>query len=70
MRIAVTTPSGHIGSKLEAISKTPPKEDEDTSQVEHAEEVAFLVFPANDETTKIVKPCEQPFYLPAAAVAS
>lgn len=34
---------------------------------EHAEEVVDVTFPARDQTTRVLEPCEEPFDLPASA---
>lgn len=36
-----------------------PQEDEGRSKLHHPEEIHWVIFPSNDETMKIMKPCEQ-----------
>src|SRR5258708_21837907 len=47
-----------------------PQEDDGTGELHHPEEILWVVFPANDHTAKIMKPCEQTLDLPAAPVAT
>ena len=47
-----------------------PQEDHGGSEVNHPEEVVWVMFPASDDATRVVKPSKQAFDLPAAAVAT
>ncbi len=55
---------------LEPISKIPPHQDEDTSELQHAKEVGLLVFPSGYQTTKVMQPSKEPFYFPAVTKPS
>ena len=45
-----------------------PEEDLGTRQLQEAEEVADVIFPAGDEPARVVEPGEEAFDLPAAPV--
>ena len=45
-------------------------EDEEAAELEHAEEVGLLIFPARDEAAEVMQPSKQPFDFPTVAVAS
>ena len=47
-----------------------PQEDDGTSELNHPEEILWVIFPANDDTTKIMKPSEQALDFPAASVTT
>src|SRR5271168_347539 len=47
-----------------------PQEDEGASELDHPEEILWVVFPANDGTTEVMKPGEQTFHFPATPVAA
>ena len=47
-----------------------PQEDDGASELNHPEEIFWVVFPANDGATKIMKPGEQSFHFPATPVAA
>ena len=47
-----------------------PQEDDGASELDHPEEIFWVVFPANDGTTKVMKPGEQTFDFPATPVAA
>src|SRR5579863_7350212 len=47
-----------------------PQEDEGTSKLHHPEEILWVIFPANDDATKVMKPSEQTLDLPATPVAA
>src|SRR5271166_3575598 len=47
-----------------------PQKDDGAGELYHPEEVLWVVFPANDDATKVMKPREQAFDLPAATVAT
>ena len=45
-------------------------EDDEAAELEHAEEVGFVIFPAADESAEVVEPSEEALDFPAAAVAT
>ena len=47
-----------------------PQEDDGASELDHPEEIFWVVFPANDGATKVVKPGEQALHFPATPVAA
>src|SRR5260370_30557148 len=47
-----------------------PQEDHSASELSHPEEILWVVFPANDGATKVMKPGEQAFDFPATPVAA
>jgi hypothetical protein len=47
-----------------------PQEDDDASELNHPEEIFWVVFPANDGATKVMKPGEQALHFPATPVAT
>src|SRR5271163_3961671 len=47
-----------------------PQEDEGASELDHPEEIFWVVFPANDRATKVMKPGEQALHFPATPVAA
>jgi hypothetical protein len=47
-----------------------PHEDNEAAELEHAEEVGFVIFPAVHQSAKVVKPSEEAFDFPAAAVTA
>ena len=47
-----------------------PHEDNEAAELEHAEEIGFLIFPAADESAKVVKPGEEALDFPAPTVAT
>jgi hypothetical protein len=47
-----------------------PQEDDGASELDHPEEIFWVVFPANDGTTKVMKPGEEPFDFPAPPVTT
>jgi len=36
-----------------------PQEDNEAAELKHAEEIGFVIFPAADQSAKVVKPGEQ-----------
>src|SRR5260370_543921 len=46
------------------------QEDRGASQLDHPEEIFWVVFPANDSAAKIMKPGEQTLDFPAPSVAT
>ena len=47
-----------------------PQEDDGASELHHPEEILWVVFPANDHATKVMKPGEQALDFPAAAITA
>jgi hypothetical protein len=47
-----------------------PQEDHSASELHHPEEILWVVFPANDDATKVMKPSEQALDFPAAAITT
>src|SRR5580698_11537185 len=47
-----------------------PQEDDGAGELDHPEEIVWVVFPANDHAAEIMKPCEQTFHFPATPVAT
>ena len=47
-----------------------PQQDDEAAELKHAEEIGFLMFPAADESTEVVKPSEEALNFPAAAVTT
>ena len=47
-----------------------PQEDHSASELNHPEEILWVVFPANDHATKVMKPGEQALDFPATPVAA
>ena len=47
-----------------------PHEDNEAAKLEHAEKIGFVIFPAADQSAKVVKPSEEAFNFPAAAVTA
>jgi len=47
-----------------------PQEDDGTSELNHPEEILWVVFPANHDTTKVMQPRKQSFDFPTAAIAT
>jgi hypothetical protein len=47
-----------------------PEEDDEAGELEHAEEVGFLVFPAVDQSPKIVEPSKEALDFPATAITA
>src|SRR6266699_3978011 len=47
-----------------------PEEDSGAGEMQQAQEVVDMTFPARDETTRVVEPREEPFDLPASAHAA
>ena len=45
-----------------------PQEDNSASELNHPEEILWVVFPANDNATKVMEPGEQALDLPTTAV--
>ena len=47
-----------------------PQEDDSASELNHPEEILWVVFPANDNATKVMKPSKQALNLPTAAITT
>ncbi len=47
-----------------------PEQDARAGELEHAEKVLDMVFPAGDQAARVVKPSEEPLNLPTAAGAA
>jgi hypothetical protein len=47
-----------------------PQEDDGASELDHPEEIFWVVFPANYGTAKVMKPGKQAFHFPASPVAA
>src|SRR5271163_4594355 len=47
-----------------------PQEDQRTSELNHAEEVSGIAFPAAGESTEVLEPGEEPFDFPAPQVSA
>lgn len=45
-----------------------PHEDNEATELEHAEKIGFVIFPLGDQSAKVVKPSEEAFDFPPAAV--
>jgi len=45
-----------------------PQEDHEATELKHAEEIGFVIFPAADQATEVMKPGEKAFDFPATAV--
>jgi len=45
-----------------------PQEDDGASELNHPEEILWVVFPANDYATIVMKPSEQPLDFPATMI--
>src|SRR5258708_33096354 len=47
-----------------------PEQDQHASELDHAEEVGRVIFPAGDHTAVVMQPGEQTLNVPAAAIAA
>ena len=47
-----------------------PQEDNEAAELEHAEEIGFVIFPAADESAEIVEPGKEALDFPAPTVAT
>ena len=47
-----------------------PQEDYSVRKLNHAEEIIWVVLPAGDDATIIMKPCKQTFDFPATTVTA
>jgi len=60
--------NGFLAAGLEPISEMP-QQDADASEVKEAEEVLGMALIAGDQTAVVLEPSEEPFDLPAPAIA-
>ena len=47
-----------------------PQQDDEATELEHAEKVGFMIFPAAHQSAEVVKPGEEAFDFPAAAITA
>src|ERR1035437_10957803 len=47
-----------------------PQENNEAAELEHAEEIGFVIFPAADQSAEIVEPGEEALDFPALAIAT
>jgi len=47
-----------------------PQQDNEAAELEHGEEVGFVIFPAAHQPTEVVKPGEEAFDFPASAITA
>src|SRR5882672_10976746 len=47
-----------------------PQEDNEAAELEHAEEIGFVIFPATDQSPEIMEPGEEALDFPAPTVAT
>ena len=47
-----------------------PQQDDEAAELQHAEEVGFVIFPAADQSAKVVEPSEEALDFPAVTVAA
>ncbi len=47
-----------------------PQEDNEAAELEHAEEIGIVIFPAANQSAEVVQPSEEPLDLPSTAVAA
>jgi len=47
-----------------------PQEDNEAAEVEHTEEIGFVIFPAAHESAEIVEPGKEALDFPASTVAT
>ena len=47
-----------------------PQKDDEAAELDHGEEIGFVIFPARDQSAEVVQPGEQTLDFPAAAVAA
>ena len=47
-----------------------PQENNEAAELEHAEEVGLVIFPAADESAEVVEPSKEAFDFPAAAITA
>jgi hypothetical protein len=45
-----------------------PQKDDEAAELDHAEEICFLIFPAANQTAEVMEPGKEPLDFPAAAV--
>ena len=47
-----------------------PQQDDKAAELEHAEEIGFVIFPAANQSAEIVEPGKEAFDFPTPAVAT
>jgi hypothetical protein len=47
-----------------------PQKDDEAAELEHAEEISFMIFPTGNQSAEVVEPGEKAFDFPATAVAA
>ena len=47
-----------------------PQQDDEATELEHAEKVGFMIFPAAHQTAEVVKPSKKAFDFPTAAITT
>src|SRR5208282_1836030 len=47
-----------------------PQQDNEAAELEHAEEIGFVIFPAGDQSAEIVEPRKETLDFPAPTVAT
>jgi len=47
-----------------------PQKDDEAAELKHAEEIGLMIFPATNQSAKVVEPGEEPLDPPAAAVTA
>ena len=47
-----------------------PQENNEAAELKHAEEIGFVIFPAADQSAKVVEPGKESLDFPAPAVAA
>ena len=45
-----------------------PQEDDEAAELDHAEEIGLMIFPAANQSAEVVEPGKEPLDFPAAAV--
>lgn len=47
-----------------------PQKDDEAAELEHAEEISFMIFPTGNQSAEVVEPGEKAFDFPVTAVAA
>ena len=47
-----------------------PQKNDEASELEHTEEIGFVIFPAADKSAEVMEPGEKAFDFPAATVTT
>ena len=55
---------------LERISKIPPHEDREATELDKAQEIGRVILVARQDATKVLQPGEQPLDFPASLVTA